>query len=325
VVFEDGVKYVHQQSEIIGDAYIEAVYADRESVEDVGVRQIQVDPSKFLRAKVVSEVLTERNVLHAKILDAQDCQSYGTAMLHFIEGAPGSSLLTTQLDTVWDSVGAMMAGVHTVPHQSLAEVLGHDQENMEKPDWLEERFTFLLSRLNASIPEIDIDLTQALDAYHNLFNLLPTVDRPICLTYDDAKPDALMFQEISGDPYIIDMESFTIGHRIIDGIGRALYWGPIREPVKQGKEPDYNARHHIARAYNSRVPKSWSVSSETVDLWCIASELFWLPDVAATHSIAPFLPAARLQGTGLKIKRLTNLLDALQHKDVAQAKEATFS
>lgn len=325
VVVEDGARYVHQQSEIIHDDFFDAVYDDRKRTEDMNIRQIQVDPAKFLRAKAVSEVLLEREMDHASILEARDHRSYGSAVLKYIEGLPGSSVLAMHRDVVWSGVGTMLANIHQVPYHSLAQQLGHDLASMERPDWLERRFGFLLTRLNASMPGVPINMPRALDSYHYLFDLLPEVDQPVCLTYDDAKPDALMFSDITETPHIVDMESFTIGHRIIDGIGRALYWGPIREPVKQGCQPDYEARHLVAETYNNSVPASWNISPELTDLWCIASELFWLPDVAATHTIAPFLPAARLQGTQGKVQRLANLLDALQRKDLDEARDVVFS
>lgn len=318
--------YVQQQSQNIDQDFMEIIYADRGRCEDAGVRQIQVDPAKFVRAKKVSAVLLAEDFRHAPLLAAEDCRTFGTAILHFVDGLPGSDLLERDKERVWSAVGNFVAITHAVPHESVASSWGQDLAMLEKPDWLADRFLFLVSRLQDYCPASSISTSAAMQAYQRLVSLLPPVERPICLTYDDPKPDSLIFPaDMNEEPFVVDLESFTVGHRIIDGIGRGLYWGPIREPLKKGLKPDHAAQKAVAAAYNKTVQESWRVPSDTIDLWCIASEMFWLPDVAATHTIAPFLPAARLQGTHNKLQRFSALVDALGAGNTKRATEITFS
>jgi hypothetical protein len=321
VTTENSERYVHQRSQEIGAGILSAIHQDRDYCAAIGLRQIQVDPAKFVRAKIISEHLTRHDFRHSRILDAQDYHTYGSAMMSFIEGSPGSTILKEDKELVWNRVGHFVANTNQLPHTPIADTLGFDIPKMIHPDWLINRFSALLHRLKANGVDI-VDDKAAMDACHKLFSALSEIEQPICLTYDDPKPDSLIFtQNINDDPYVIDLESFTIGHRIIDGIGRALYWGPIREPLKNGRQPDHDAKQQVAQAYNTQVPEDWKILPNTVDLWCVASELFWLPDVVATHAIAPFLPAARLQGTHVKLRRFSALLKALQSHDMEQAKQ----
>jgi aminoglycoside phosphotransferase (APT) family kinase protein len=246
------------------------------------------------------------------------------AVLEFIEGTPGSDQLHTQKDIVWNSIGEFVARVHSLPYEGIATSIGHDPEFLNGTDWLAKRSSFLVSRLDPYGCSINPRLAR--DAFEVLLFSLPEIDRPICLTYDDPKPDSLIFSSNTLEtPYVIDMESFTVGHRVIDGIGRALYWGPVREPLKKGGSPDMDASNEIIRAYNANVPRAWKIMPEEIGVWCVASEMFWLPDVIAAHKLAPFLPAAQIRGIQPKVEKLKALLEALSSDDIPKATDITMS
>lgn len=326
ITLGDSDTFVHQSSQQIGREYLAGIYQDREFCESIGVRQVQVDPSKFVRAKIVSEYLAKNSIDHSRILEAQDYSTYGSAIMSFIEGVPGSEILEDHSEYVWDQVGSFVATINQLPHESLANELGFDLLQLTHDNWMTTRFSGLLSRLRLNGVQDTEDTSIALEAYGKLFSKLPPIENRICLTYDDAKPDSLIFAGGGKrKPYIVDMESFTIGHRIIDGIGRALYWGPIREPIKNKQRADFDNKLRVANAYNTQVPDDWRISEDTIDLWCVASELFWLPDVIATHTIAPFLPAAKIHGIRAKLQRFSALSKALYDNNVERAKEITFS
>jgi hypothetical protein len=97
-----------------------------------------------------------------------------------------------------------------------------------------------------------------------VLRILPKITNPICITYDDPKPASIIFKDLQ-TPVIIDMEAFTIGHRMIDGLGRGLYWGPLGLPLSRGWIPDPSARIKVLKGYNDNVPTKWG--KKPMDIW----------------------------------------------------------
>jgi hypothetical protein len=74
--------YVYQQSQEISLHAVDAIETDGVCCEHAGLRQIQVDPGKFLRARKISEFLLNNHFRHGRIIEAADYGDHGWQCLN---------------------------------------------------------------------------------------------------------------------------------------------------------------------------------------------------------------------------------------------------
>lgn len=322
ICFSNGAKLVYEKTPTIPVELLPLINRDSEEASRVSFRQIQISPNKFVIAEKISRFLTANHIDHSSVVKTRSGTTCGSTFIQFIDGTDGESVPENNQSDVWDTIGFLLAQIHQLPAEIIAKDIGIDWENITSDEWLNNRSKFLTERLKNLGAGIDREaITKAVA---KTLNLIPKIERPICLTYDDPKPGSIIYDKL-GKPTIIDLEAFMIGHRIIDGLGRALYWGPLGIPLSKGEKPDPSARTKVLEGYNRGVSEGMRISEKDMDIWCLATELFWLPDVIGVHLLLPKAPAARRQDVQRRITNLSNLVKNINGDNISEAIRISLS
>jgi hypothetical protein len=322
VSWSNGEKHVYVHSPTLSPEALQRSLPDAECCGDVNVRQILISPYKFKRAKKLSEHLIYYDFKVAEIIRTSETARGSSAFLRYIDGPDGDEVLNIDFQNTWEDVGQMLARLHSLPiPASLSENLSISIEEMESSDWLACRYEFLIARMAQLGAKVNIDA--AVNAGNLILDSLQEIEDPIRITYDDAKPSSLIYNgEDHKKPTLIDLEALTVGHRIIDGVGRALYWGPVGIPRSEGKSPNYEAADHVLQGYNKNVPNNWRIDKKEVNNWLIATELFWLPDIVSIKLLLE--NDERSHSTQRRIKNFNRIVEAVNQNKIEYALSITL-
>lgn len=317
----NGEKVVYEKTPTIPEECLLNVRTDANEAKHIGFRQIQISQDKFVVAQIISKFISEHNIEHSNIVKAREGQKFGSAFIKFVEGETGDKVAENNPEIAWSNVGFMLARLHQLPTNQLAEKININFDVLTKDNWLHDRFSFLMGRLKKC--NVDLDFEAASKATNIVLGMLPKIDKPICITYDDPKPASIIFKDLQ-TPVIIDMEGFTIGHRIIDGLGRGLYWGPLGLPISRGWTPDPSARVKVLKGYNQNVAENMAVPENQMDMWCLASELFWLPDIIGVHLLIAINNIDRHQ-VGRRLNNFKKLIAEINADNIPEAIKIALS